>query len=580
MRYQASITVYFDYVDVRPILPRPEHQASPPPRSLPDFFIPPPPPYGTLRWFDKYCGRPTPGTPHLVDPYLPLNNNSPLEFSAADLHNAGIHRRVYSAMMRRNTQVVVRRAAARASKVLRYWAEHRVEREFREVLSELGGDAWQRHFETAYEVFTAGLGRRAMHYVQEHAILGGDLILNVKESGIIISWGPGIQGYYDAANEDNESALVGWEGSESDETSISIATPPRESSTPATSIHTLSTHSSLPGLEGMSDNGEAPPMAPAPVTIALDLDEDGTPIRSRAELSPTRETEEFFWGNVSELMDLGRERGGDTKEGTGAVYYYHFNIFWWGDECGFFFLRGGGQTSQHAARNGEGVRHPKRGRAGRCRGLKIAEKGELGGERRKTNNEQVSHDVGSPGLLAMLLTRPQLLRTTEVQFPSDTCRSCGLLIAPLGYGAYRPAFHLAGKLHPSPGCDVCKACYIYSEDNPLRNGANAQPPCTCPEDAVACGRKRHGCKLHVVNAYKLVPEGVTHLRRKPSRKTAERLLTDRMRALQDLYDELCSSFEDETQLEDVSAQIEVMMKEYDIWVKTPYHRYEIPYDLL
>ncbi|KAJ7773710.1 hypothetical protein DFH07DRAFT_767654 [Mycena maculata] len=99
MRYQASITVYFDYVDVRPVLPRPERQASRPTpvvrplkqSSLPDFFIPPPPPYGTLRWFDKYCGRPTPGTPHLVDPYLPLNNNSPLEFSAADLHNARIH---------------------------------------------------------------------------------------------------------------------------------------------------------------------------------------------------------------------------------------------------------------------------------------------------------------------------------------------------------------------------------------------------------------------------------------------------------------------------------------------------------
>ncbi|KAJ7723616.1 hypothetical protein DFH07DRAFT_783504 [Mycena maculata] len=87
-----------------------------------------------------------------------------------------------------------------------------------------------------------------------------------------------------------------------------------------------------------------------------------------------------------------------------------------------------------------------------------------------------SHDDGSPGLLAMLLTRPQLLRTREVQFPSDTCRSCGLLIAPLGYGAYRPAFHLGGELHPSPGCDVCKACYIYSEDNPLRNAADAWPP--------------------------------------------------------------------------------------------------------
>ncbi|KAJ7728445.1 hypothetical protein DFH07DRAFT_969877 [Mycena maculata] len=182
-----------------------------------------------------------------------------------------------------------------------------------------------------------------------------------------------------------------------------------------------------------------------------------------------------------------------------------------------------------------------------------------------------SHDDGSPGLLAMLLTRPQLLRTREVQFPSDTCQSCGLLIAPLGYDAYRPAFHLAGELHPSPGCNVCKACYIYSEDNLLRNAADAQPPCTCPEDAVACGQKRHGCKLHVVNAYKLVPEGVTHLRRKPSRETTEHLLTDWMRALQDLYDELCSSFEDETQLEDVSAQIEVMMKEYDIWAKTPYH---------
>ena len=83
-----------------------------------------------------------------------------------------------------------------------------------------------------------------------------------------------------------------------------------------------------------------------------------------------------------------------------------------------------------------------------------------------------------------------------------------------------------------------------------------------------------------MNAYKLVPEGVTHLGRKPSRETAKRLLTDRMRAVQDLYDELCSSFEDEIQLEDVSAQIEVMMKEYDIWAKTPYHRYEIPYDLL
>ncbi|KAJ7723615.1 hypothetical protein DFH07DRAFT_971474 [Mycena maculata] len=291
MRYQASITVYFDYVDVRPVLPRPERQASPPTpvvhplkqSSLPDFFIPPPPPYGTLRWFDKYCGRPTPGTPHLVDPYLPLNNNSPLEFSAADLHNAGIHRRVYSAMMRRNTQVVVCRAAAWASKVLRYWAEHRAEREFRKVLSELGGDAWQRHFETAYEAFTAGLGRRAMHYVQEHVVLGGDLILNVKESGIIIPWGPGIQGYYDTADEDNESVLAGWEGSESDETSVSITTPPRKSSTPATSIHTLSTHSSLPGLEGMSDDGEAPPVAPAPVIIALDLDE----VRRRLSGAPS-----------------------------------------------------------------------------------------------------------------------------------------------------------------------------------------------------------------------------------------------------------------------------------------------------
>ncbi|KAJ7753342.1 hypothetical protein DFH07DRAFT_960185 [Mycena maculata] len=185
-----------------------------------------------------------------------------------------------------------------------------------------------------------------------------------------------------------------------------------------------------------------------------------------------------------------------------------------------------------------------------------------------------SHDDGSPGLLAMLLTTAQLRRTREVQFPSENCRSCGLLIAPLGYGAYRPVFHLAGKLHPSPGCDVCKACYIYSEDNLLHNAADARPPCTCPEDAVACGQKRHGCKLHVVNAYKLVPEGVTHLRRKPTRETTECLLTDRMRTLQDLYDELCSSFED------VSAQIEVMMKEYDIWAKTPYHRYEIPYDLL
>ncbi|KAJ7723617.1 hypothetical protein DFH07DRAFT_783505 [Mycena maculata] len=127
---------------------------------------------------------------------------------------------------------------------------------------------------------------------------------------------------------------------------------------------------------------------------------------------------------------------------------------------------------------------------------------------------------------------------------------------------------------------IWRANSIQVPDNPLRNAADAWPPCTCPEDAVACGRKRHGCKLHVMNAYKLVPEGVTHLRRKPSRETAERLLTDRMRALQDLYDELCSSFEDETQLEDVSAQIEVMMKEYDIWAKTPYHRYEIPYDLL
>ncbi|KAJ7714828.1 hypothetical protein DFH07DRAFT_974351 [Mycena maculata] len=284
MRYQASITVYFDYVDVRPVLPRPERQASPPTpvvrplkqSSLPDFFILPPPPYRTLRWFDKYCGRPTPGTLHLVDPYLPLNNNSPLEFSAADLHNARIHRRVYSTMMRRNTQVVVRRAAARASKVLQYWAEHRAEQEFREVLSELGGDAWQRHFETASEAFTAGL-------VQEHAVLGGDLILNVKESGIIIPWGPGIQGYYDAADEDNESALAGWEGSESDETSVSIATPPRESSTPATSIHTLSTHSSLPGLEGISDDREVPPVAPAPVTIALALDE----VRRRLSGAPS-----------------------------------------------------------------------------------------------------------------------------------------------------------------------------------------------------------------------------------------------------------------------------------------------------
>ncbi|KAJ7747616.1 hypothetical protein DFH07DRAFT_775941 [Mycena maculata] len=160
-------------------------------------------------------------------------------------------------------------------------------------------------------------------------------------------------------------------------------------------------------------------------------------------------------------------------------------------------------------------------------------------------------------LLAMLLTRPQLRHTREVQFPSNTCRSCGLLIAPLGYSAYRRAFHLAGELHPSPGCDVCKACYIYSEDNLLRNAADARPLCTCPEDAVACGRERHGCKLHVLNAYKLVPEGVTHLRCKPSWETAECLLTDRMRVLQDLYDELCSSFEDETQLEDVSAQIEM-----------------------
>ncbi|KAJ7732041.1 hypothetical protein DFH07DRAFT_781030 [Mycena maculata] len=543
MRYQASITVYFDYVDVRPVLPRPERQASPPTpvlrplkqSSLPDFLIPPPPPYGTLRWFDKYCGRPTSGTPHLVDPYLPPNNNSPLEFSAADLHNARIHRRVYSAMMRRNTQVVVRRAAARASKVLRYWAEHRAKREFREVLSELGGDAWQRHFETAYEAFTAGLG--------------SDLILNVKESGIIIPWGPGIQGYYNAANEDNESVLAGWEGSESDETSVSIATSPHESSTPATSIHTLSTHSSLPGPEGMSDDGEAPPwplrQSPSPWTsmspVWLDTLSSGRyPVRSGAELSLTRETEEFF----GEML-------------------------------------GGGQTSQHAARNGEGVRRPEHGRGGRRRRLKIAERGELGGKRWKTDNEQTS-PPRKPYLCSVVepLWDINLLRTREVQCPSDTCHSCGLLIAPLGYGAYRPAFNLAGELHPSPGCDVCKACYIYSEDNPLHNAADARPPCTCPEDAVACGRKRHGCKLHVVNAYKLVPEGVTHLRRKPSHETAEHLLTDRMRALQDLYDELCSSFEDETQLENVSAQIEVMMKEYDIWAKTPYHRYEIPYDLL
>ncbi|KAJ7722264.1 hypothetical protein DFH07DRAFT_783855 [Mycena maculata] len=130
-----------------------------------------------------------------------------------------------------------------------------------------------------------------------------------------------------------------------------------------------------------------------------------------------------------------------------------------------------------------------------------------------------SHDDGSPGLLAMLLTRPQLWRTREVQFPSDTCRSCGLLIAPLGYGAYRPAFHLAGELHPSPGCDVCKA-------------------------------------LHLSRGRSSVW----------TRETQVQIA--------------CCLFEDETQLEDISAQIEVMMKEYDIWVKTPYHRYEIPYDLL
>ncbi|KAJ7747617.1 hypothetical protein DFH07DRAFT_775942 [Mycena maculata] len=84
-------------------------------------------------------------------------------------------------------------------------------------------------------------------------------ILNRTFAEHVAAWGPGIQGYYDAADEDNESALTGWEGSESDETSVLIATPPRKSSTPATSIHTLSTHSSLPGLEGMSDNAEAPP---------------------------------------------------------------------------------------------------------------------------------------------------------------------------------------------------------------------------------------------------------------------------------------------------------------------------------
>ncbi|KAJ7784893.1 hypothetical protein DFH07DRAFT_947966 [Mycena maculata] len=57
-------------------------------------------------------------------------------------------------------------------------------------------------------------------------------------------------------------------GKEAEPPSVQI-----QSSTPTTSIHTLSTHSSLPGLEGMADDGEMVPLAPAPVTMALDLDE-------------------------------------------------------------------------------------------------------------------------------------------------------------------------------------------------------------------------------------------------------------------------------------------------------------------
>ncbi|KAJ7432426.1 hypothetical protein B0H11DRAFT_2260739 [Mycena galericulata] len=177
---------------------------------------------------------------------LPGNDTRPLPFpELAD------DPRVRAHQIRENTRAVVRRAASRAAAFTRFWGDEVQEQEHMDACREIDGYL-ERHNENALIGFRATLGPRALEYVSTHATSNGDLTL-IPLTDNAVAQGPGLQGYLDAVDEDNEDTFDNTAASDLSGDDLPFDSYP-DYSTVGTTMDTPSSVDSVPPLLDVESN--------------------------------------------------------------------------------------------------------------------------------------------------------------------------------------------------------------------------------------------------------------------------------------------------------------------------------------
>ncbi|KAJ7501864.1 hypothetical protein B0H11DRAFT_2224226 [Mycena galericulata] len=133
-----------------------------------------------------------------------------------------------------------------------FWGDEVQEQEHMDACREIDGYL-ERHNENALIGFRATLGPRALEYVSTHATSDRDLTLIVKATGLILPQGPGLQGYLDAVDEDNEDAFDNTAASDLSGDDLPFDSYP-DYSTVGTTMDTPSSVDSVPPLLDVESN--------------------------------------------------------------------------------------------------------------------------------------------------------------------------------------------------------------------------------------------------------------------------------------------------------------------------------------